>query len=142
MNRFEEIQKLVSKYLKDNCYLFDLETSENDLYYTISKGSMDLLIQIECFDEKQELLYPNEYCMMQNSVYESGRYCDNDFSFTNSEIKTIDDIIPEIEECLSFYKERLVLYKNVTKKLNEIKELFEEYDLDYNDEIDMFKLIY
>ena len=135
MTRIEETTLEVNKFFKENRYQFLLEPSENCLNYSIDLGIFPLCFQIEFYDKEQELLYSKEYCILQSWI-PIGEYGDNKISIYTECIDSLDTLINyEIESIISKYKDYLRLINKVEKSISNIRELFDELNLEFSNDI-------
>lgn len=136
MSRIIETKKLIDTFLKSEKIFYEVDSTEDMLIYTIEGGTFPLMMQFEFWNLKQELEFPDEYCLLQNWIPLS-EYGDESVSFINSEISTIDDVISEVEQCLDFYKEKLKIINKVERKIKEIKDLLEDSEIEFDNTIDI-----
>ena len=135
MSRIEDSKKLIDTYLKTNKIFYIVSASEDILSYEIDGGTFPLCFQFEFFNEKQEMDYCEEYCVLQTWIPLSD-YGEENLTYDTDTIKSIDDVIPELEQGLYFYKEKLKIINTVERKIREIKEILKENEIEYHEDID------
>ena len=76
-----------------------------------------------------------EYCILQSWI-PIGEYGDNKISIYTECIDSLDTLINyEIESIISKYKDYLRLINKVEKSISNIRELFDELNLEFSNDI-------
>lgn len=134
-SRIEIVREYVNEFFKDNHYHFELDEEEECLNYSIDLGLFPLCFQLEFWDEEQEKLYPEEFCMLQIWIPLSD-WGDDQINIEPGNIENLEVLMDEIESSIPRYKEYLKTIGKIEKHITAIHELFDELELEYDENID------
>jgi len=121
-----EIRKEYEKYLRENRYNFEVDDYGGDMYYCIFQGNIFCFVALELIDEK--VVTAQYYIRMTKDSYDDLYYLETEWD--KYELK---DIIEYTEQLIDRGKELNSAINKIRVKLEQIKEIMEQNDLEFEE---------